>query len=231
MEPRNELLELFEPPMSLGDVTRCAVAYLERHFKKKEIQVIYLCQRLRFTDSINCGTRLPGGHPGWYGDIWVGLSKSAIKGRRGLSDSPSSPLKRIGIHTGLGGGGSTDNIPSFIKERLAPGRKITDYCHTWRWSIDMYLDDFPSLKMLKLLKPDSPEYRLTFNRDKIVYSHYVNSPWYDDMMPLSNHKAAWLQPDNFYEPLEFQTYEEPVETYSSQPPAGVVPQLLNLLEK
>ncbi|RLD78640.1 MAG: hypothetical protein DRJ15_11140 [Bacteroidetes bacterium] len=224
MEPRNTLLELFEPPMSIGDVTHCAVAYIEHYLKKQEIQVVYYCLKVMYSDSIsnthhaprgyptNWGGQtkdIPKSYPGWLGYLWIGLSKPV--GRRGISDSPITPLKKIGIHTGTGGGGHTSNIPKFIKDKLVPGRRITDYCTPCSWDIQMFLDDFPSLKMLKLLKPDSPEFRLTFNRDKTVFSHYINSPWDEDSMPLSKHKAQWLQEDAFYEPL----------TFTGQPPAGI----------
>lgn len=223
MQPENKLLELFEPPMSIGDLTRCAVAYIEHYFKEQEIQVIYYCLKVMYGDKIsnthhaprgydtNWGGITPNavtGYPGWTGAIWVGMSKPRT--RKGISDSPGRALKDIGIYTNRGGGGGTSDIPSFIKERLAPGRKITDYCKTWSWDIQMFLDDFPSLKMLKLLKPDSPEFRLTFNRDKTVFSHYINSPWDEDSMPPSKHKAQWLQEPAFYEPLAFKV----------QPPAG-----------
>ena len=226
MHPKNTLLELFEPPMSIGDVTRCTIAYLEHYFKKEKLQVVYFCLKVMYGDSIpnthhaprgydtNWGGRtkdIPTGYPGWVGRIWIGLSKP--KTRIGISDSPNRVLKKIGIHTMNGGGGSTSDIPSFIKDKLAPGRKITEYCKTWSWDVQMFLNDFPSLKMLKLLKPDSPEFRLTFNKNKTVYSHYVNSPWNGNEMPLSKNKAAWLQEPAFYEPLKFNS--------PSQPPAGV----------
>ena len=227
MQPENKLLELFEPPMSIGDVTRCTIAYLEHHFKKQEILVVYYCLKVTYSDSISNTHHAPRGYdtnwggktkdiatgyPGWSGHIWIGLSKPKI--RIGISDSPNRALKDIGIYTGTGGGGHTSDIPSFIKDKLSPSCKITNYCKTWSWDIQMFLDDFPSLKMLKLLKPDSPEFRLTFNRNKTVYSHYVNSPWNGNEMTLSRNKAAWLQEPEFYEPLKFNN--------SNQPPAGVV---------
>jgi hypothetical protein len=236
MQPRNRLLELFEPPMSLGDVTRCTVAYIEHHFKDQGIKVIYYCTQLKYSDAVsnqhnapagydtNWGGQTngtPTGYAGWQGKIWIGLSKP-LK-RKGISDSPIASLKEIGIYTGKGGGGVTTNIPQFIKDKLVPGTKITDYCKPWSWDIKLFLNDFPSLKMLKLLRPDSPEYRLTFNKDKTVFSHYVNTPWdWENQMPPSRHKAQWLQEEAFYEPLQFKTYDDPMESYTSQPPAGVI---------
>jgi len=226
MQPKNKLLELFEPPMSLGDVTRCAIAYIEHYFRGQQIKVVYYCVKVMFSDHISAYARydlrantIETHNPGWHGQIWIGLSKS--KKHPGINDSPQHPLKDICIYTHNGGGGGSSGIPPFMKDRLNPLHKITDYCNPWSWDISMFLDDFPSLKMLKLLKPDSPEYRLTFNKDKTVFSHYTNAPWHPDEMFLSKNKAAWLQSDEFYERLVFTSS-------SDQPPAGLTPNLIVL---
>jgi hypothetical protein len=164
MQSENRILELFEPPMSLGEVTRCAVATIERDWAHLELHVIYFCLKILFNKKVsnshsapfgkptnwgNKSTHVATGYPGWSGRIWVGISKSYPT--NGMHHNPSNPLRRIGIHTGTGGGGTYD-LPTFLADKLAPDRNLRDYCDPWGWDVKMFLDDFPSLKMLKMFK-------------------------------------------------------------------------------
>jgi hypothetical protein len=215
MQPKNRILELFEPPMSLGDVIPCAVAYMERELKNNGIYVVYFGLQVLYNEKVSCSHHAPFGqntnwggkhedrpkhYPGWSGRIWVGFSKNLIS--KGHCLNPGQPLARIGIHTGTGGGGQY-NLPTAIKNKLAPNQNLQDYCDPWGWDVKIFLDDWPSLKILKILKPDNPNYRLTFNKNKTVFPHYVNAPWAPETIPRPKHNAKWLEPDTSYEPLEF----------------------------
>ena len=61
MQSKNRILELFEPPMSLGDVIPCAVAYMERELRSNGIYVVYLGLQVLYNKQVSCSYSAPFG--------------------------------------------------------------------------------------------------------------------------------------------------------------------------
>jgi hypothetical protein len=212
MRQYNPILDHFEAPVSMGDIINCTVAYLDKVTWKDKNRVIYFGMQLIYAENVGCthcapmneqtnwggrstdneGKPLPTGYPGWEGRLWLGTFKGApITSPR--NKHIDEILRRIGIHTGAGGGG-TYSIPPAIQEKIG-WNTIGDSFNCWGYAVKLFEQDWISMALARTLNPNGIWIKNAFNDERPMLYYYVNSPWDITIMPRSQHKAKWAVSD------------------------------------
>lgn len=211
MRQYNPILDHFEAPVSMGDIINCTVAYLDKVVWRDRNRVIYFGLRLLYDEHVGCGTTaplnefpnkggnstddngrpLPNSYPGWTGRCWIGTFKGAPVTAKYIPRI-TDVLESIGIHTGIGGGG-THNVPIQIQEKIG-WTTIQDCFNCWGWTVRLYEQDWISLALARSINPKGIWIQNAFNCEREMLYYYVNSPWDLNIMPRSQHRAKWAVP-------------------------------------